>query len=259
MIQIQRHSWILGYLQEHEILSLRDGAAFLKTSVSTVRRDFDELAEQKLVKRVRGGICLERATSIPMLPFAFREAHYSQEKLLIAQEAAGLIKPHDVLFVDGGTTTFHLADHLPDIPLSLITNSTFLATALEQDKHVDRTKIEIFLTGGYLHPNSGFLVGPSAKANLIQYHANWAFLSVNGITERGISHTSEWVADVELAMMDNADKVVILADHSKIGRPARRQSCELERIHLLITDQWPDNEPVLRRFKEIGVEVIVVG
>lgn len=257
VLQSERQGKILKHTIEHGFLGLNEAIDLFGASQATISRDFNELAENQQVKRVRGGIQAIKSLVNDMIPFALRETSFSEEKAALAYRAAQLLCPDDVVIIDGGTTTFHLVEYLPNIKLRLITNSVRLAAGLEE-KQVDRSLLEIFLTGGFLYPDSGLLLGPGAKSSLAQYHARWAFLSVGGITEEGIFNTNELVVETEQVMIEQADKIVILADHSKIGNRAMCQVCNLDKIDYLITDKWPNNTPLLDKFKKAGVEILQV-
>lgn len=255
MIQLQRHERMLQYLAEHEFLTLSQGVQVFQASVATVRRDFNDLARQNLVRRTRGGVKLEKNYDQGMTPFRLREIQYSAEKEILARRAVAMLKSGEVIFIDGGTTTSHLAMCLPNLPLRIITNSLRLASLLEE-KRMEKSVWEIYLTGGYLYPHSGILLGPNAASSLMQYHADWAFLSAGGVTENGISNTNDLVVETERVMIENAERVVILADHSKIGKRAMCHVCNLDKIDILITDPWPENETLLHTIEEKGVELI---
>ncbi|MFI4910164.1 MAG: DeoR/GlpR family DNA-binding transcription regulator [Sedimentisphaeraceae bacterium JB056] len=256
MLQSQRQEKILNFLTYNDYLELSNAVELFDASPATINRDFNDLADKKLVQRVRGGIRpLKKQDG--MLPFAFRELQYSKEKEKLAQKAATMINPGDVVFVDGGTTTFHLGMSMPDLRFHIITNSLRLATLLEE-KAAEQPGIEVSLTGGYLHKQSGILLGPNTRASLEQYNAHWAFISVGGITENGIFNTNELVTETERAMIRNAEKTVILADHSKIGKLALCHVANLNEIDILITNTNPDNDKKLDQYREAGITVITV-
>jgi len=258
MLQSERQDRILGYLLEHDYLTVPEAAKVFQASPATVRRDFDELAGRQLVRRVHGGIRPAGKQIQGMEPFSLRELRFSQEKNALAREAVKRLESGNVVFIDGGTTTFHLGLCLPEIDLRVITNSVRLARVLEEKNPVT-ANWEIYVTGGYLYPKSGILLGPSAEAGLGQYHADWAFLSVGGVTAAGISNTNELVVESERVMMRNSEKVAVLADHSKLGKNAMCHVCGLGEIDLLITDAWPQDETILQAVKEQGVELAVCG
>jgi DeoR/GlpR family transcriptional regulator of sugar metabolism len=250
-----RHERILKALGGQETLSLDRAVALTRSSPATVRRDFADLAERDLVQRFRGGI-RRPGTSGSMVPFALRQVQFSGEKQRLAQHAVGLLRPGDVVIIDGGTTTFHLGSVLPAMPLRVITNSLRLASVLDEPSR-RAAGLEIFLTGGFLYPEAGgLLVGPGAHSSLEQYHAHWAFLSVGGITSEGLFNTNEMVVQTERRMIACADRVAVLADHSKLGQHAMCHVCGLDEVDLLITSSPPGSRAALRPLRSRGLSVV---
>lgn len=256
MRQRERLGRITAHLAKNEWLSVEEAVSLFAASPATVRRDFATLAGEGRAERERGGVRAMPSNSGTMSPFSFREGSYSIEKDLIAAQAVSLLRPGDVIIVDGGTTTFHMARHLPAFTLRLITNSTALA-AYADERHASAS-LEIFLTGGFLHPKSHLLTGPGAVTGLRDYHADWAFLSAGGVCADGVYNNNERAVELERVMAANSDRVVILADHSKIGKQAMCRVCGLERIHTLITDFVPETSGRLREIEGSGVKVVAV-
>lgn len=254
MMKSQRQDLILRAVAESGVLSVEQAMVRCHASQATVRRDFNELASDELVERVRGGI--RSPSTGGAVPFAVREIQQVTQKLAIAERASHLLSAGDVVFVDGGTTTLQLASCLPDLPLRIITNSLRLAASIENHA-MAQSRWEIFLTGGYLFPGSGLLVGPSAQAGLAQYHADWALLSAGGITSDGVFNANEHVVESERVMIGNADRVAILADHTKLGRHAMCHIAGLDDVDVLVTDQSPSESAHLASIAERDVEVLV--
>lgn len=257
MIQAQRIQTILSYLAESPVLTVEGAIRLTNASPATVRRDFDRMADDRLVRRVRGGVGLLQPGPSEMIPIELREVQHPVAKRALAARAATLLQQGDVAIIDGGTTTLMLAQFIPDFPLRIITNSVRLVADLET-RHPDHPQLEIYVTGGILYPHSGLLLGPRTENSISQYYAQWAFLSAGGITERGTFNTNELVVGTERAMIESAEKIVILADHSKIGRPALCAGAQLNEIDILITDLFENNEPTLRLIEQTGVQVIRV-
>lgn len=257
MRQNDRQEEILRYLSENDYLSVDTAIELFSASPATVRRDFTELAANGKAERVRGALRKIASESGNMPPFALREVRHSKEKTAMAKFAVTLLRPGDVLIVDGGTSTFHLAHFLPEFSLKIITNSIRLAMFLDE-KYSDRNNLEVFLTGGFLYPKSYLLTGLQTKISLNQYHAGWTFLSAGGINTVGVSNNNELAVESEQVMIENSDKVVVIADHSKIGRQAMCQICRLDKIDYLITDNFPENETILKDIEAHGVQVVRV-
>ncbi|MEI6083152.1 MAG: DeoR/GlpR family DNA-binding transcription regulator [Verrucomicrobiota bacterium] len=256
MNTLERHEQILRTLNEQGYVSVPRAAELTGASSATIRRDLAAFAKQGLARRVRGGIRL--VESVGMTPFAMRQAQSFKSKEALAQRAVQLLKAGDVIFVDGGTTTFHLGACLPAIPLRVITNSVRLAHYLDEQNQ-RRAEWEVFLTGGLIYPNSGLLLGPAAQASVTQYHAHWAFLSVGGITLDGLYNTTELVVETERLMIAHADQVVVLADSSKLGKHAMCQVCRLSEVDYLVTNRNDAQTPLLRQFEQAGLQIVVTG
>jgi len=251
----QRLAEMSKWLQEQEFLSVTEACRRCDASAATIRRDFANLLAQGVAERHRGGVRRQRRDALAMVPFAVREMHHAPEKSAIAREAVSLLKSGDAVFIDGGTSTLHLAEHLGQLPLRIITNSLRLAVALGEQRY-DQAP-EVHLSGGWLLPRSGLLIGPQARSAIAQYHAAWAFLSVGGIGPDGVSNTDAMVSDVEQTMIASADRVAVLADHTKIGARSLCQVAPLSRINVLITDDQADSN-VVAAIRSHGVDVRIV-
>lgn len=249
-----RHEEIMKVLAETGTLSVEEAVARFGASVATVRRDFGEMADANLVRRVRGGVQVMQNERT--MPLAIREVRQRDAKLAIAREAVTMLAPGNVVFIDGGTTTLQIGYCLPAIPLRLITNSLRLAGAIETQAP-SRGTLDLFLTGGFLFPGSGLLVGPSAQAAISQYHASWTFLSASGINLSGIYNDNEHVAESERLMIAGADRIAVLADHTKIGKHSMCHIAELREIDVLVTDYHPDTVDALKAFEDAGLEVLI--
>ena len=114
------------------------------------------------------------------------------------------------------------------------------------------------MTGGYLYPQSGLLIGPQAVAGISRYHANWALLSTAGISPEGSFNTNEFIAESERMMIDRADRVAVLADHTKVGGRSMCHVCGLDKIDVLITDRHPSSVFALKKLEAEGVKVVTV-
>jgi len=238
MKQSARLREIGSLLREREEVTVEEVCLHFGISPATARRDFVALAESGKAEKTWGGLRVLDPQSHPMLPSGTRQELYSEEKRRIAARAVAFCNDGDIVFIDGGTTTLQLARWFADRPLRIVTNSLLIAY------EIDRLRsgpggAEVFLTGGYLYPGSGLLVGPEATASLQKYQAKTAFLSVGGIGEEGISNNHHLVVEVERAMISRAEQVVLLADHSKFGRRELMPECQWGEVHALITDRPP--------------------
>ena len=258
MLQEDRYNKILTALSESGSLSIKQIQELFGISVATARRDMIELEKRNLVIRTHGGISHKNQKSereIP--PFDIRKAHCAIEKEAVARKAVALVNPSDVIIVDGGTTTLQLAKQLPRIPLTVITNSLIHAQTTFECQE-GNPNIEIVTTGGLLFGSWSLTYGPPALACLSEYHANWLFISGQGINENGLFNPNALVVEIEKAMVKAADKVVVLADRSKIGAKSMSRVCPLDVIDYLITIDSPDLSSRFGCFREHDIEILTV-
>jgi DeoR/GlpR family transcriptional regulator of sugar metabolism len=232
-----RQRQILDLFSSDPELTVAEVCERLGASPATVRREFAQLAADGLVEKTWGGIrAKEAAAVIPAGPAAFtkRLAENAAEKRAIAEAAAALLRDGDVVMIDGGTTTFQLCEFIALKRIRIITNSLVIAQEVDRRKGAQRGA-EIYLTGGILQPESSVLSGPPAEEFLKRYHAQWAFLSAAGVDAREVTNYNEAVLASERLMIARSDRVVVLADHTKLGRRAMCAVCSLGEVDHLFT------------------------
>ncbi|MGF1450585.1 MAG: DeoR/GlpR family DNA-binding transcription regulator [Opitutales bacterium] len=175
---------------------------------------------------------------------------------VIAQKAARLLRAGDVVLIDGGTTTCHLCFCLPPLPLRIITNSLRVAAYLD-NASARRPDLEVFLSGGRIDMGSKMLSGSGTVHTLDFYHANWAFLSVGGITAGSLYNTSEPVVGTERKMIERSGRAVVLADQSRLGTRSMCRVCGVSEIDHVITDPHSGRRNLAEEaIREAGCEIL---
>ena len=238
---MERQRAIVALVERQGDLTVDETCRVLGISPATVRRDFMELTRRGAVEKTWGGLRrLSGAESAAneMLPSSVRESLHPREKERIARKACELIGDGDVLVIDGGTTTLCMAPHLANRPVRILSNSILIAHRIDSLRS-SPSGAEVFLTGGFLYPGSGLLVGPEAVQSLAQYHARWAFLSVGGLDREGGTNTNHLVVESERKMIAMADQVVVLADNSKWERKDMVRAFSWKEVDRFVTDAQP--------------------
>jgi DeoR/GlpR family transcriptional regulator of sugar metabolism len=228
MLNQQRKQWLLARLQESGQLVAADVAQELGASEDTIRRDLRELGKQGLVQRVHGG-ALPASPAVAGLP-ARREIA-SQEKRVLAQAAAALIAPRQVVFLDGGTTTLALAQALPArLQATCVTHSPEVALALAA-----HPQIQVILLGGTLFRHSMVNMGAVTLAQLQHIQADWFFMGATGVqTEAGLTTGDYEEAALKRAICARAAETVVMASSEKIGAASSYQIVPIASISRLL-------------------------
>ncbi len=256
MSRYERWNTLLSLLASRGRLSVEEAAAELKVSAATIRRDFDQLAQQQMLTRTRGGAVAHTVTYD--LPLRYKSARRASEKQRIAAVAADLVQPGAVVGVNGGTTTTEVARALAtraDLhtessapAVTVVTNALNIAGEL-----VVRPHIKIVLTGGVALPQSYELVGPLANGVFDQVTLDLAFLGVSGLdVDRGATCANEDEASINRQMAIRAERIVVVADGSKLGARAFAKICGIGEVDILVTDADAD----AAAYEEAGIKVL---
>lgn len=233
MLIEQRQSRLQELLARQGMSDLDSLAKTLDVSQSTVRRDVEALAARGLARRTHGGVIWlgERTGPTRLYVFDQKLDDQVEAKRQIARAAADLVQLGQTVLIDGGTTTYYLAEALAGRPLQLVTNSLPIAQVFLNDE-----KVEVILTGGLLYPRYGVFLGPGAESMLESVHASMLFLSVAGIFESHLYNQNLLLVHSERKMMEQAQQIVLLVDHEKFGQQALVRLCDLKEIDVVVSD-----------------------
>lgn len=247
----QRQEAVVQLLAAHGYLSIKELADRLGVSDMTIRRDMRALEERRMVEVVHGGGQIRSAGQ--ELAFSAKRLLHQSEKAAIAKVAWSLVEPGMVVGFSAGTTTWMLARECPVIQgMTFVTNSTNVALVLSQQGASD-----ILLSGGNFRTPSDALVGPLAEQAIRQLKMDILFLGVHGIVgDAGISTPNLLEASIDRVLMERADRVVCVFDHSKWGIEALARIATVDELNLLITDDG-DSLQEIQRLQETGAEVLV--
>ncbi|MEV4535091.1 DeoR/GlpR family DNA-binding transcription regulator [Asanoa sp. NPDC049518] len=210
----------------------------LQVTAETVRRDLTVLERAGVLRRVHGGaIPVERIGFEPAL--AARDSVLITEKERIAKAALAELPDEGAVILDAGSTTARLAQALPtDRELSVVVNSPVLATVLGT-----RANLTVLLLGGRVRGKTLATVDDWALRPLADMYVDVAFMGTNGCSvERGLTTPDPAEATVKRAMIAAARRVVLLADHTKIGNDYLARFGTLSDLDVLITDSGLDDE-----------------
>jgi DeoR family fructose operon transcriptional repressor len=248
----ERHQKIVELVNERLSIRVSELSQIFGVTEETIRRDLEKLEKENQLQRSHGGAVSIKKDEAE-IPYVEREIMNATEKRNIALEAVRLIHPGDQIVLDASTTAWYMAKELPDMPLSVITNS--IKVALELSK---KEQIKVISTGGMLLPKSLSYVGPLAERSLQTYHVNKAFISCKGVhLQAGLSDSNEWQALLKSKMMEIADETILMADSTKFGTRTFVQVSNLNQVDQVITDSMISKEYV-EALKDRNIKITVV-
>jgi DeoR/GlpR family transcriptional regulator of sugar metabolism len=259
----ERRARILDIVATRGRVRTAELAELLEVAEPTIRRDVADLDRQRLLRRTHGGALALRPAYEPAM--ATRAGVHARSKQAIAEACAELIADGDSVFFDSGTTVQAIADalrrRLVEAPpgsvsrpahVNVLTSALGVAALLADVPTVRHTVL-----GGQYRTRGGCFVGPLALETLQQFTVNTAFIGVTGLSEIGFTVSDLGDAQLKAAVMDRSRRVVVAMDSSKIGASDFRRVCDLDRVHVIVTDT---QEPWLRsQCAAAGVELVIAG
>lgn len=245
MLPVQRRAATLGMLTRFRAVSVERLAAHLDVSVSTIRRDLDELARQGIARRVHGGAILldgfaGDAADAPDRPLTMWEVERHLKDHQIACRAVELVEPGSAVLLTGGTTTAALAPLLAQVPgISVVTNSLAVASQLSE---VD---VDVVVLGGFLRRPERSLLGTLVGLGLDELHVDHAIMGVYGIDRRsGLLGASAQECSTDRRIVGSAERLTVLADASTFTRRSPHRIAGLDAVSELVTSTEASTEHV---------------
>jgi DeoR/GlpR family transcriptional regulator of sugar metabolism len=249
MLKEERFQLILEQLNQEQKVQLGSLSELLRVSEDTVRRDIKELADQGLLKSVRGG-------AVPHSPgphhFRDRMGYGSEQKQIIAKKALQFLQDGQVVIFDGGTSALLIAQSLPkDIRLTVVTNSFPIANILEEHE-----KVEVLFAGGRLMKNSFVTVGNDTIQFFRKFRADICLLGICSIhAELGVTGPDYEESEVKRAMIESSREVIALSTSEKLGTAEAYYVCPANQLTTIVTDQ-PEESGDFKIYRDIGIKMV---
>jgi DeoR/GlpR family transcriptional regulator of sugar metabolism len=252
MLTQQRKSHILAVLRRDGQVVAKKLGAELSLSEDTIRRDLRELAHEGLLQRVHGGAL---PSSPALADFSGRQQVVPDEKVAIGRAAAALVRPGQVVFIDGGTTAVQMARHLdPHLRATVVTHSPSVAVEL-----VPHAGVDVVMIGGRLFKHSIVNVGAGAAEEIKRFRADIYFMGVTGIHHQaGLSTGDLEEANIKRALMNAAAETVVLASSEKLGVASVYVVAPIDNVStMIVTDKVPG--AMLKPYRKRGMTIIRVA
>jgi len=249
-----RHKRILETIRDDQRVTVRQLSDRFSVSEVTVRRDLRELEQAGTLRRVHGGaVATERAA--PELPVVHRMAELGACKDAIGRAAAALVQDGDAIFLGSGSTTTCVARYLTHCSdLTVITNALTVANELAM-----AVGVTVVVTGGVMRKSELSLVGHFVELALRELRVDKVIIGMRAISlNEGM--TNDYLPEVmtDRAIIQMTDDLIVVADHTKIGKAAPAFVAPAGRIRTLVTDAGASHE-TLEALKTLGTHIIIAG
>lgn len=207
-------------------------------SSETIRRYLEELECDNKLRRVYGG-AVKVSAGLEEPSFVKREVLYAEEKKRIGRAAAAMVRDHDVIVLDDGTTTLQLIPFLEDKKnLVLITASVPILSSLLQYGNQNRLSGDIYFLGGKINLKHLRIAGVLAEEMMENFCPNKAFIAVDGIlVDKGITSFDDDRALLARRFIAQSEQTIVLTDHSKLGVGNFFRIADFQDIDRIICDQ----------------------
>ncbi len=243
----ERQNLILSILKGRESISVSELIEMVPASPATIRRDIVELSDTGVIRRTHGKVLRGDGHRAP--EYEMRDTVQNEEKQLIGKFAASLVKENDTIFIDAGTTTLAMAQHLKPLKkLCVITNSIPIAEEL------NGSDLNVFMPGGLVEDMC------VADFNTVQYLAEHiadkAFIGASGVRGlEGLTVSSSLQFAVKRQMVASAREVYALLDSEKFHITGVSLFARFKELTGIVTTYPIKNQDLLKVLEQNHVKV----
>lgn len=251
-LSADRQQQIASFIQEHRRATVEQLSEAFGVSEATIRRDLEKLDSVGEVRRAHGG-AVAPARAAPEPPVVRRLAEFEEEKRRIGYAAAQLIEDGETIFLGSGTTTLEVARQLgTKRDLKVITNALNVAHLLASHEH-----ITVIITGGLLRHSEMSMIGHLTEQALKDLYADKVIMGIRAISPKeGLTNEYGIETMIDRTLVQFAPHVILVADHSKIGRVATAFVAPVTAVQTLVTTAEAPQD-ALDALRAAGVAVVL--
>lgn len=222
----KRRSEILNLIDKKGYVKNIDLAKEFNTTIPTIINDINDLELQNLVIKVYGGAKSKKYIRNELSNE--EKIHLnSKSKKIIGQKAASLINDGEVIFIDTGTTTTQICEHLINKDIIIVTNGYLVARAL-----IEMGK-EFIIVGGNIRPETGAIIGSLSIDFIEKFKFDKAFLGINAFDKDNIYTTNTDEAIFKQYIIKNTKTTYALADDTKKDKTSTIKIADISEVSLI--------------------------
>lgn len=250
----ERRNRILEILQKKQRATVKELSQAVGVSEATLRTDLNVLEKEGHLIRTHGGAMIDE--SIPSeKSFVERERKNKDEKVFIGRKALEFIEDDQCILLDASSTALELARVLKQTSMRLTVVTNGISAAMELK---DNPSITVILLGGTLRINSVAVEGILGSQILNQINIDTMFASASGFTiKEGLTDFNVYEVELKRIMVQSANKLVALLDHTKIGKSSIARFADTSDIDIMITDKKTPPEEI-EKIERQNIKVFIV-
>lgn len=256
ILEKHRQQLIIDILERSQFASVRNLTKQLNASEATIRRDITKMSKRGLINKIRGGAESisgeKKRKNISSSSFNIDKTKQVKIKKLIAKRAVDLCKDGESIIINGGSSTYMMGEYLCNLQLNILTNSFVLANYITEN-----SDNQVSLPGGEIYRDQGIILSSYESDTTENYRATMMFMGTPGIGKFGVMESDPLLIRSEQKLKKQTEKLVILADSTKLGQHSNFIFCPLSEVDILITDSNADKKQI-KDFESQGIEVIIV-
>lgn len=259
----ERDKAILTLLKQNDgFVSFRSLEQQLDASPATLRRDLGRLAQEGYIDRVRGGAKLPGHDArgdqsdddhLAGTPFSENLRLMPAEKKSIGREAARLCLDGSSVMIDGGSTTLQMCRHLTGRDLQVFTNSLHIVRAL-----LPQAGTRLLVPGGSVFREQDIILSAVGDETMPKFHAPQLFMGATSVGAQGVMQPDVILVAAERRLIDRADELIVLVDHTKFHGPSGNLVCSLEEVDVVVTDAGVEDKDVAM-LEAADIRVVIAG
>ena len=225
-----------AYVLKRESVTMEELCAQFGVSINTVRRDVAELLKKGTVEKVYGGVCARHAPELTLPAYEARRIDNAGAKAAIGRAAAQLVRDGDIVFLDSGTTTVQVVEHLSARrELTVITNNLEAIVRL-----LPYEGIEVIALPGRVRRKTNSFTGIEAARALRQYNIRLALMASTGATLTGVTNSSPQEYEIKRTALEISQSAVLLLASAKFGTAGLMTYAAFADFDAVLTEKRPD-------------------
>ncbi|MDW6005140.1 DeoR/GlpR family DNA-binding transcription regulator [Vibrio mangrovi] len=226
-----RRKQIVDIVNNNSQVSVIQLAQEFSVSVETIRRDLKFLDKQGLIVRIHGGATSKTCRDIGK-SFDYRAKNNIHEKQMLVEYALEYIEAGMIIGLDASSSSWLLAQAIPNIQCTIVTNCTYVISALSH-----KNNINIVGVGGSYSEKYKSFYGIIARNTLEKIALDVCFISCVGVDfDTGIWDSNEYNYDIKQSLIRSSKKTILIADKSKLHKRSLLKICDINTLACLITN-----------------------